>query len=79
MKINPRQLAETKFGFDWGGVAVERVCSESKGSRSWLVLSVKTPSQRWELRVTATGRVRCVRRKDVEAAERKEARKAKAR
>ena len=44
----------TQFGFDWGAAKVERVC-QHKGE---VILSVKTPRQELEIRVTPSGLIR---------------------
>ena len=56
--------AETKYGFEWGAVKVERLISDEK--RGWVVFSIQTPKYRTadgkdlQVYVTKTGKVRII-------------------
>lgn len=47
---------ETKYGFDYGAVTVERACSDD--SKGWVTLSVKTKKLLLGIYVTKTGKIR---------------------
>lgn len=53
MKIH---FKETKYGFEWGSVRVDRCCSDEK--KGWIIILVKTPKEEIQLYVTKTGKVR---------------------
>jgi len=48
--------AETKYGFEYGSLAVERMCSDDK--KGWVVLNISTPKGRVEVYATKTGKIR---------------------
>lgn len=54
---------ETKFGFDYGALSVERWCSDEK--KGWVVIGLKTPRAIIEVYVTKTGKVTVIDRKKV--------------
>ena len=51
---------ETKFGFEYGGAKITRVCSDQK--KGWIVLQLETAkhsgTQAIQIYVTKTGKVR---------------------
>ncbi len=58
--MNAIHYAETKYGFDWGAVKIERCFSDSK--KGWVVLCLETPKHQrgnsLQIYVTKTGKVR---------------------
>jgi hypothetical protein len=58
--VSAIHYAETKYGFDWGAVKIERFFSDSK--KGLVVLSLETPKHQREnllqIYVTKTGKVR---------------------
>jgi len=48
--------AETKYGFEYGSLAVERMCFDDK--KGWVVLNISTPKGRVEVYATKTGKIR---------------------
>lgn len=46
----------TNYGFQFGAVLVERMCSDPK--KGWTMLSLKTPKGEVQVYITRTGRVR---------------------
>lgn len=50
------QNQETKYGFKWGPVEVERHCSDQK--KGWVIFGIKTKKKTLQVYVTKTGKVR---------------------
>lgn len=55
MKVAYYGLKETSFGFDWGPMSIERVCSDDKGG---VVIAVKSNKETVDIRVTPSGLMR---------------------
>lgn len=53
---------ETKYGFEYGAVEIERHMSDEK--RGWVIIGLKTPKCDYDVYVTKTGKVRIFDRKD---------------
>jgi len=51
----------TQYGFEWGAMDVERMCSDEK--KGWVFLAVKSPRQHIEIYCTKTGKLRVYRKK----------------
>jgi len=49
------RLRELEYGFTWGPVTIERVCSHPKAG---VILSISTARQTKEIRVTPSGLIR---------------------
>ena len=48
---------EAEYGFDWGGVHVERIAADDK--KGWVVLGITTKKEKnIQIYVTKTGKVR---------------------
>ena len=45
----------TQYGFNFGAVKVERLCSDDK--RQWVVVGIETPKEKLQVYVTKTGKV----------------------
>jgi len=51
---------ETQYGFEYGAVTIERLCSDEK--KGWVILSIRTPKHKehdgLQIYVTKTGKIR---------------------
>lgn len=47
---------ETKYGFIYGSLKVERVASDDK--RGWVVIHIETPKHNLQIYATKTGKIR---------------------